>query len=525
MIQESSMPSKARSALVMSVGTVLSRLTGFGRIAALAFALGFTRTADAYNLANVMPNMIYELIMGGILTAVFVPVIVEHLTQKDPEAAWETVSVLTNAALVVLLGTVVLCYVSAPLLVNLQTWLVAPHLRSLVTLFLLFFIPQILLYGLGGIFTGILNARGHFGIPSFAPILNNVLVIGSALLYHFLPGFGVAGLAVGTTLGVALMTAVQIPWLTRLGWRYRWVVDFRHPAVIKILRLAGPLIVYVAFNQVNLTVQNNLAYQFAGGVSALQYGFAFFQLPYGIFAVSISTVLLPALSEQASLRKWDGFLSLISLGLRYSAFIIIPAAAWYVALSTPIVRLLLEHGRFLPADTTLLGRVLLCYALGLFPFTVYLFLNKTYYSIQDTKTPMILNAIGNAANIILNVFVVRALGVLGLALAFSCAYAVIAAISMVHLKGRFPGFAVREIGASVVKFALVSVGSGLVAFAAFRALQRLMPAISLLNLGLNLGLAVLLGVGVYLGFGLLARWEEPGALWQRWARRGNSRGV
>jgi putative peptidoglycan lipid II flippase len=152
-------------------------------------------------------------------------------------------------------------------------------------------------------------------------------------------------------------------------------------------------------------------------------------------------------------------------------------------------------------------------------------LNKTYYSIQDTKTPMILNAIGNAANIILNVFVVRALGVLGLALAFSCAYAVIAAISMVHLKGRFPGFAVREIGASVVKFALVSVGSGLVAFAAFRALQRLMPAISLLNLGLNLGLAVLLGVGVYLGFGLLARWEEPGALWQRWARRGNSRGV
>lgn len=210
---------------------------------------------------------------------------------------------------------------------------------------------------------------------------------------------------------------------------------------------------------------------------------------------------------------------MVSLGLRYSAFVIIPAAAGYIVLSQPIIRLLLQHGRFLPGDTALLANVLLCYSLGLFPFTAYMFLNKVYYSLQDTKTPMVLNAIGNSANILLNLLLVRRFGVPGLALGFSLSYGIIMLLSFLHVRGRFPQFGLRGLGRYVGRFLLASSVTALASYLAFRVMSVWIGATSSADLMLGLTLAVVVGLVVYGGIGLVFRWDEPGALRQRWAAR------
>ncbi len=362
----------------MSLGTLFSRLTGFAKWAMLGAALGFTTLADAYNLANILPNMVYELVLGGILSAVLVPVVVEQLAGADRARAWRTISQVVNAAMSVLLGATVVCWAVAPWIVDLQTLTIGGQKRELVLFFFAYFVPQIFFYGLSAIGTGLLNACGRFTLPAFAPVFNNLLVIGTLALYMAWPGFGKLGLALGTTAGVLVQALALYPGLRRSGFRYFPSLDFRNPAVAKIAKLSGPVVLYVIFNQLNLSVQNNLAVPFTGGVSALQYAYAIYLLPYGLFAVSIGTVLLPGLSEQAVRRDWAGFAGTVERGVSWSAVVIVPAMALFLSMGLPIVEVLMQRGRFGAGDTRLLSLVLSRYSLGLFSFTLYLFINRAF---------------------------------------------------------------------------------------------------------------------------------------------------
>ncbi|MDP2808209.1 MAG: lipid II flippase MurJ, partial [bacterium] len=288
-----------RSIAGMSLGTLFSRLTGFVKWAALGAALGFTPLADAYNLAHALPAMIYELILGGILSAVFIPVIVEQLSEHEPKQAWLNISQVINAGLLVMAATTIVCFAASPFLVYIQTLNAKIATREQTLFFFWFFIPQIFFYGLSAIGGGVLNARGKFAAVAYAPVANNLMVIATLLAYKLFPWFGPAGLALGTTFGALVQALILLPGLKTCGFKYHFAVNFRHPAVVKTFRLALPVILYVAFNQLNLTVQNNLAIGIQGGVSALQYAFAFYILPHGLLAVSIGTVLLPGLSRLA----------------------------------------------------------------------------------------------------------------------------------------------------------------------------------------------------------------------------------
>lgn len=414
----------------MSLGTLFSRLTGFAKWAMLGAALGFSPLADAYNLAHILPTMIYELVLGGVLTAVFVPLVVEQLQQADGEQAWLEVSKLVNAAVVVLIGVTLLCWVAAPWLVRVQTLKIGGADRELVLFFFAYFIPQILFYGLSAIGSGLLNARHRFAMAAFAPVFNNLAVVASLGLYLIWPSFGKTGLALGTTFGVLLQALALAPDLRATGFRYYPALDLRHPAVVKMVRLSGPVILYVIFNQINLTIQNNLAIPLKGGVSSLQYAFAFYVMPHGLLAVSIGTVLLPGLSELAVRGDWPAFARKVEQGLAWSAAAIMPAMAVFLTMSQPLVQVLMQRGHFTAGDTGLLAAVLSCYALGLLSFTVYLFINRVYYSLQNTWTPLALNFTGNLANSVFNLLTVGALGVPGLALGHALAYTVIAASSI-----------------------------------------------------------------------------------------------
>jgi putative peptidoglycan lipid II flippase len=514
-----------RHSAVMSVGTGLSRLTGFLRVAAMAYALGVTesRLADAYNVANTTPNIIYELALGGILSSVFIPVFVEWLETKGRDEAWHTArAVMTFAA--ILLGTVmVLGILGSGLIIRLYTFRVPASQRAgaeaLASFFLKWFMPQIVFYGVGAVATGLLNAHRKFAVPMFAPILNNVLVAVTMFVFAAMHGPGVPTpetlslaqklvLAVGTTLGVVGMTVALWPSLRRLGFRWRWTLDLKDPGFRRIGRLAGWAFLYVLVNQLGYLVIIVLALKVEGGYTAYTAAFIFFQLPHAIFAVSIMTALLPALSSRWAERDTRGFQVMLGQGIRGTAFIVVPAAFGYLALATPIVRLLLQHGVTTRESTELLAGVLMFFSLGLFSFSSFQLFLRSFYAMQDTRTPALINVFAVGLNTAVNFVYFRYLRVEGLALGHATAYTFASITAAVILRRRLGGLDGRRLAGSLARILLAGLATGGAAFLASRLLGQAVGTASLGPQLVQVGGGVAAGLAAFLAAAALLRIEE-----------------
>ena len=503
----------------MTLGTGISRITGFIRTAALAAVLGLTAKAmaDAFNLANITPNIVYDMILGGVLASLFIPVFVEYLQTRGEDEAWHVANTIFNVTLVLLtVVTVALC-LAAPYVIKAQTFLT--HGRSTMeadaTFLLRFFIFEVIFYGFCAIWTGILNSYKHFTAPAFAPIANNIVVIATVAIYYFYPSKLL--LAIGATLGVVAMALVLLPWVRRTGFRYKPVWDLKHPGVRKIGRLAVPVIAYVFINQVGLWVVNILAAQVSGGISAFQYGYILFQLPYGIIAVSIITALFPTLSEQSVRSERDRIIGSTSLGVRTTAFVLIPASVGFAVLAQPIVRLLFQHLNFKPHDTNMLASVLLYFVLGLFFFAVFMLVLKVFYSMQDTKTPMIVAAVIIALNIAVDftyfyAFKTDVMKVSGLALGNSTAYFAGAIVVWMVLRHRLRSLDGRRIGLSLGKTCAASAVLGVACWSSALLVQKTVGARSFGGQLLQVTAAIVAGAAVYLGGAILLKSEEMHAL-------------
>jgi putative peptidoglycan lipid II flippase len=504
---------------MMTLGTGISRVTGFVRTAALASVLGLTTKAmaDAFNLANITPNIVYDMILGGVLASLFIPVFVEYLQTRSEDEAWHVANAIFNITLVLLTAVTVALCVAAPYLIKAQTFLA--HQRSATiadaTFLLRFFIFEVIFYGFCAIWTGVLNSYKHFTAPAFAPIANNIVVIVTVVIYYFYPNRYL--LAIGATLGVVAMALVLLPWVRRTGFRYKPVWDFKHPGVRKLGRLAGPVVIYVLINQVGLWVVNILAFQVRGGVSAFQYGYILFQLPYGIVAVSIITALFPTLSEQSVRSEKDRIIESTSLGVRTTAFILIPASVGFAVLSQPIVRLLFQHLNFNAHDTNMLASVLLYFVLGLFFFAVFMLVLKVFYSMQDTKTPMVVAALIIGLNIAVDFiyfysFKTDLMKVSGLALGNSTAYFVGAIVVWLVLRRRLGSLDGPRVARSLARICVASVAMGAVCWGTAYLMARWVGVGSFGGELLQVTLAIVLASAVYVGASLLLKSEEMHAL-------------
>jgi putative peptidoglycan lipid II flippase len=516
-----------RSTAAMAVGTTLSRITGFARVAAMAFALGVaeSRLADAYNVANNIPNIVYELILGGILTSVFVPVFVQQMQSRSREEAWRSAQAVMTVAVVVL-GIVMLAGIlAAPWIVKLYTLRVPAADRAdvqpLATFFLRIFMPQIALYGLGAVATGLLNAHRRFAVPMFAPILNNLVVIASFMLFALLPtpepgnpspsNISTAQtlvLALGATAGVAAMTLALWPSLRRIGFRFRWRLHWRNEAVRKLVRLSGWAVVYVAINQVGLLFVIILAGQEQGGYTAYQAAFIFFQLPHAIFSVSIMTALLPNLSEDWVREDRRDFRRDLAKGIRASAFVVVPATAGYLVLAEPIVRLLLEHGVATSQSTDLVASVLTFFAIGLFPFSAFMLFLRAFYAMQDTRTPALINLGAVAVNTGANFALFPILGVQGLALGHALAYTVAAVVAGLMIRSRLGGLEGRFLARGLGKIVAAAALTGAGAWAAARLMSEVFGTDTFVDQLIQVGTGVLAGIIIFLGAAMLFRMEE-----------------
>jgi len=451
-----------RSALVMATGTALSRITGMGRFIALAFALGVTesRLADSYNIANTMPTVIYELVLGGVLSSVFIPVIVQELRTKPHDEAWDSVSAVTSVSLVMLLGLSALAIVLAPLIIGLFTLRLsgsaAASQQELATFFLRIFAPQVAFYGMAAVAGALLNAHDRFAVPMFAPILNNVVVIATCLAFAGVvqgtPTDATIGgnlgerllLAIGTTAGVATMALVQWPYVRRLPGRLRLRVDFRHPVVRKLARLSAWTLAYVGINQIGFGTILYLANGVQGGPTAFVIAFAFFQLPYGIVAVSVMTALVPTLAARHVEGDDAGFRGWLAGGLRATFLVLVPATAGYLVLSRPLIQTLLEHGVASSASTPVVASVLDMFAIGLVPFSAYLVLLRAFYARQDARSPVTINVASTGSQIVFALVLFPHLEVRGLALAHSLSYFVAALVAAAVMGRRLGGLETRR---------------------------------------------------------------------------------
>lgn len=506
----------------MSVGTVISRATGLLRITAIVAALGVVedRVTDTYNLANTAPNIIYELVLGGILTSVFVPVFVELLEKEGRERAWEVVSAIVNLSIVALTAIAVIGILAAPLISKLYALRFAESeaalQRETLTFLLRLFIPQIIFYGLAAITAGLLNAHRRFAAPMYTPILNNLAVI--AIFVAFRQAYGAVSLeelttpkvlliGLGTTAGVAIMALAQLPFLKGVS-RYRFAWDPTHPSVKKLMRLSVYVIGYVMVNQIGYLIVQLLAAPQQGGYSAYVYAFTFFMLPHGLFAVSVITALLPAMSEHAVHERWDQYRSHLSIGMRATILLVLPAAIGYLVLGEPIVRLLIEYGRVTSASTELLSDVLQLFVLGLVPFALFQLFLRGFYALHDTKTPFLINCGAVALNTAINIPMFAVFEVKGLAAGHAIAYSVGAVLQGRALSRRVGGIDGREVARSAVRIATAGAGMGALVWLSARLVSLVVQEEEFVGAALMVAVPVGVGVLSYLGLAHLFRVRE-----------------
>ena len=446
----------AGATLGMAIGTLLSRITGVGRVIALSAAVGGGPFADAYNLANTTPNIMTDIVVGGVLSATFVPVFVTRLTTRRREDAWEAISAVVTVTVTVLIAATVVFFVLTPSIVDLYTVTnhhADVHQQQQVAIFLLrWFVPQLTCYGLIALFTALLNTRGKFAIPMFVPIANNLVVIGVLAWFHAIvphPSLasidanhrGLVLLGLGTTLGVVVQAALLLPSLFRADLHLRFLWAPAHEAMRTISRLAGWTFGIVLSNQVALFVVLALAdgAKVPGAVSAYTYAYTFFLLPYGVVAVSIMSAVSPSLAARWATHDLPAFRHRMAFGLRAMLAIIIPSAVGMLILAHPLIDLVLLHGAqtAAPADAT--GAALAMFSLGLPGFCTFLYMVRIFQSMQDTRTAFRIYLVENAINILFGVALVGPLGVRGLALSVSIAYTVAALISLSVIRARVGG--------------------------------------------------------------------------------------
>lgn len=397
--------SAATNSAVMAIGSLVSRGTGFLRTLVLTAALGGALVGDAYTTAQILPGMVYEFLLGGILTSVLIPVLVRR-RKADADGGQAYAQRLLTLAVVTLAGAALLAVAAAPLL----TMLYASdqrgeHYQELVTRLSYLMLPMIFFTGLSALVSAVLNTRGHFAAPMWAPILNNLVVIGTAGLYIAIFGAEIirpeqmtAGRIVlisgGTLLGVAIQAAGLLPALRKVGFRWKLRFDFRELGLRELGRLGAWMFCYVAVSQIGLIVLFNLLSRAGDGdAGAMIYNnvFLLLMMAHGIIAVSIITALMPRMSAAAADGRYADLAADLSRGTRTVSAVLAPIAVCYAVLATPLSVMLFRYGAFSDDNASDTALVLLVAAVALVPFAVSQLFTFAFYALPDTRTPALIN--------------------------------------------------------------------------------------------------------------------------------------
>ncbi|GAA1139963.1 putative peptidoglycan lipid II flippase [Kitasatospora gansuensis] len=527
--------SLVNSSAIMAAGTLVSRGTGFLRTMVIAAAIGVGTMGDSYNAANTLPTLLYILIGGGALNAVFVPQLVRAMKQ-DEDGGTAYANRLLTLVMAGLAGVTFLAVLGAPLLVQLISHSLMRDPASADTTVALarYCLPTIFFMGIHVVMGQILNARGRFGAMMWTPVLNNIVVIFTFGMYIWVFGTfqrtevtpatvspeGIRLLGLGTLIGLALQALSMVPYLRAADFHFRPRFDWRGHGLGKAARLAKWTFLFVLANQAGFLVITQLATAAGAaaektghlgvGLAAYSNALLIWQLPMAVITVSVMSAVLPRLSRSAADGDAGAVRDDLSYGLRTSAVAIVPAAFLFLALGPVIGSAIygLGNGGSVAHSTTAVGYMLSAFALGLIPYSVQYVLLRGFYAYEDTRTPFsntLWVALCQAVTAVLCWFVLPAQwAVTGMALGYGLSYAVGVAVAVPKLKAKVGGLDTGRIAKTYIRLAIASLPAAVLGLAASLLLNDLLTG--WLGDWAGAVLTVLLAGGLQLTvFGLIAR--------------------
>jgi putative peptidoglycan lipid II flippase len=521
----------ARSAGLVGIATMASRVLGLVRDWVFLTAFGAGHVMDAYNVAFRLPNLVRDLFAEGAMSAAFVPTFTRELHHNGKEAAWELGRIVITGLIVV---TGVITVLGILLAGPLTAWIApkyaaTPGKLELTTTLTQLMFPFLVLIAVAVACMGMLNSLRSFFLPALAPAAFNVACILSAyLIVPFMAMLGwhaMVGLAIGTLLGGVAQVALQWPALNKEGFRFRPQFGFTDPRFREIVRLMIPGTLGLAAAQVNQLVNVYLATsEGEGAVTYLGFAFRLMYLPIGLFGVSIATAAIPGITRHAAADDMEGVTNDVSQALRMMLMLNVPATFGLIVLARPIIELIVEYRHIDATDTLGMAASLMGYAPGLVGYSAVKIASPTFYALKDSRTPVTIGMICIALNVALNLLLVRAgLSYAGLALGTGIAALANAAMLFWMLRRRLGGLDDRRVITALLKVLVASAAMAAVAWGVEHELARQWVGTEPWRRAVRVGLAIGLSLATLALSARLLRLQEFevafGRVWSRVAGR------
>jgi len=499
-----------RAAGLMSVATFISRILGYVKDMILAVFFGATGLSDTFFAAFRIPNLLRELFAEGSMSAAFIPVLKEYQQKQGEEEAKKLVRITFTFILIVVGILCLLGVIFAPEIVSVIApgFLKYPEKFSLTVLLTRIMFPFLLFISLAALVMGALNAKRIFFVPALAPAMLNISIIVTVVLLIPMLDNPIIAVALGVAIGGFIQFAFQVPSFLKNDYSLGLDANFKHPGLKRMSILLIPATLALAVNQINIIVSNVLAsYLSEGSITYLYYSMRLIQFPIGIFGVAMGMAVLPALSEHALKGDFEKLRDDFSFALRLLFFITIPAMAGLIALREPIVNILFQRGKFDYAATVKTSEALLFYSIGIWSIVGVRLITQTFYSMQDTKTPVKIAVVNATSNLILSVILMKFLQHSGLAFANSLASGISFFLLFYFLRKKLRRVDATRIIKSFIKISIASVIMGVAGWFLLHGELWTQSSRTLEKAG-YLSVTIIICLGLYLFVSYLLKNEE-----------------
>lgn len=474
-----------KTALIIMVITIVSKIAGFGREILLSYIYGATSISDAYLISLTIPGVIFSIITAG-LSAGYIPLYSRVLQDEGNDSSNKFTSNLINLLLVLstLMVTIGLLFTEPIVRIfaagfDKSTLLLAIKLTRISLLTVYF-------TGIASVLTGFLQVNGNYIIPALVGLPFNMIIILSIFSSQFT---NLAVLGIGYVLAIGSQVFFMIPYLKRNKFKYTKRIDFKDKKITNMIRIVIPLIVSVSVNQINILIDRTIASQVViGGISALNFANKLSGFVLGIFVVSIVTALYPIISKLAAEKNFYILKKSISEGITAINILVLPATVGFVVFAKPIIVMLFGRGAFDDVAVNLTSTALIYYSLGMIGFGLSDMLTRVFYSLQDTKTPMIFSIIGVFLNIVLNLILSRFMGLGGLALATSISAIVVTLFLFISLTIKIGSIGLKQIVISFCKILVSSILMGAISRNCYLYLKIILSESNSLLLSIGIGM-------------------------------------
>lgn len=500
----------ARSTVMIIALTLGSKLLGFVRETLIASRFGSGFETDTYFVAMTATGLITSLISSAVSTTM-IPVLAEVEIREGSKGKIKHTSNIINIIGLITIVLMAVAWLAAPMIVRMTARGFEGEQFNLAVELTRLGLPMILFSGIMGALSGYLRSEErHFSASVIGFPLNIVyivfLLLGATI-------FGIKGLMVAAVVATFSQVLIQIPEAMKTGYRYKPIFDFKDKYLRKVLYLSGPVLLGVAINDIGAIVDRTLASDLVvGSISALSYGNRLNTLVLSVFISAITTVIFPLLAKESNQNNYEGAKSIIGKGINFILLLTIPATIGLIVLARPIVQIAFERGAFTPNDTLMTTQALVFYSIGLVPMSLNLLLTRVFYSLQDTRTPVVNGAISVVIDVILNVVLVQFMAHSGLAFSTSIAAFITSSLLLRSLRGKIGAIGMTSYLKTGVKSLLASCAMGLIAFLVYRGISSLLGVATIYNL-LALVAAVTCGAVLYFVFCYVLGIDEIRTVW------------